>query len=136
MLLMSYLQTTRTAEEHNALLDRNKLRINCFKCNSDVQRYEELKNLNNYLHYRIVYTSYEGQLASAALTVDELRKKHVNVKLLEFDMTERQQEEARRWHRSPLFKILRSNPFLIFLALVANIPMMNKWRCRRFFWRM
>ena len=96
MLLMSSPQITRKAKEHNVLWDTIKSQVRCFKCNSDVQRYEESKNLKDYLHYRIAYTVYEGQIAFAVLTMDELRKKHVDAELLKFDMAERQRREAEK----------------------------------------
>lgn len=76
----------RTVEEHNALLDRIKSQVKCFKCNSDVERYDKLRNLKEHLHYGIARTTYEGCLTSAVITVDELRKKHVDAELLKFDM--------------------------------------------------
>lgn len=94
MLLMSSPQTTRTAEGHNTLRKIIKSQVRYFKCNSDVQRYEELKNLKKYLHYRIVYTTYNSRLASAVLTVDDLGKKHVDAEFLKFDMAERQRRKT------------------------------------------
>ncbi len=84
------LQSTSTPKEHNALVERMKSQVRCFKSNSDVQRYEELKGLKDYLHYRIACTAYENQLATVAVTVDDMRRKHVDAQLLKFDLAEKE----------------------------------------------
>ena len=113
---MSFSQTTRTPEEHNALRDIIKSQVRCFKCTTDVQRYEELRNLKDYLHYRIAYTAYEDRLASAILTVDEQRRSYVDAELLKFDIAERREREAEKWQWSPLFQIFRKWPLPNFSA--------------------
>lgn len=104
------LQSTSTPEEHSALVERMKSQVSCFKSNSDVQRYEELKGLKDYLHYRIACTAYENQLATAAVTVDDMRRKHVDAQLLKFDLAEKEREEAQKWHWSPVFQIFKKWP--------------------------
>ena len=106
----SLLQNTRTLEEHNALIERMKSQVMCFKSDSDVQRYEELKGLKDYLHYRIACTAYESQLATAAMTVEEMRRKHVDAQLLKFDLAEKGREEAQKWQWSPVYQIFKKWP--------------------------
>ena len=104
------MQTTRTPEEHNALLDRLKSQVRCFKSTSDVQRYEELKGLKDYINYRIACRTYEDQLETAAITVDELRRNHVDAELRKFDRAQKEKQEAQKWQWSPIFQIFKKCP--------------------------
>lgn len=110
VLATSCLQSTRTPEEHSALIERMKSQVRCFKSTSDVQRYEELKCLKDYMHYRIACSEYESQLATAAISVDELRRKHVHAMLKTFDLAEKERQEAEKWHWSPIFQIFKKWP--------------------------
>ena len=87
-----------------------KSQVRCFKSNSDVQRYEELKGLKDYISYRIACEAYEAQLETAAITVDEMRRKHVESQLLKFDRAEKEKQEEQKWHWSPIFQIFKKWP--------------------------
>ena len=116
VLHASCLQITRTPEEDDALQERMKAQVKCFKSNSDVNRYQELKGLKNYLNYRIACTTYEAQLAALASMVDKMRRKHVDAQLLKFDLAEKEREEAQKWHWSPVFQIFKKWPLPNFSA--------------------
>lgn len=49
----------------------------CFKCNSDVQRHKESKNLKDYLQYRIALRKYEANIAAAVVSFEDFRRNHV-----------------------------------------------------------
>ena len=100
----------RTPEEHNDLLERVKSEVKCFKSNSDVQRYDKLRGLKDYINYRIAREAYETQLATAAITVEELRRNHVEAQLRKFDLAEKERQEAQKWHWSPIFQIFKKWP--------------------------
>lgn len=110
------LQVTRTPEEDDALQERMKAQVKCFKSNSDVDRYQELKGLKNYLNYRIACTKYEAQLAASASMVDEMRTKHVDAELLKFDLAEKARQESHKWHWSPIYQIFKKWPLPNFVA--------------------
>ena len=107
-----HLQSTRTADEHNDLIDRIKGQVRCFKCNSDVQRYEELKNLKDYLHYRIARKEYEAKVAAAAVSFEDFRRNHVQSELNKFDNAEKARQEACKWGWSPLYQIFKKWPLM------------------------
>lgn len=71
--------------EHNDLLDRIKTWVRYFKCNYNVQRYEESKNLNDYLHFRIVRKEYEAKVAALAVSFKNFHRNHVDIELKTFD---------------------------------------------------
>ena len=48
------------------------------KCNSDVQRFEELKNLKDYLHYRISHMEFEAKATTAQISFEDFHINHVD----------------------------------------------------------
>lgn len=116
VLHASCLQITRTPAEDDALQERMKAQVKCFKSSSDVHRYQELKGLKNYLNYRIACTTYEAQLAASASMVDKMRRKHVDAQLLKFDLAEKAQQESQKWHWSPIYQIFKKWPLPNFVA--------------------
>ena len=59
------LHNNRSPEEHMAVLQNIKNQTRCFNSPSDVQRYEELMRLKDYLKYRIRTREYEAKLTAA-----------------------------------------------------------------------
>lgn len=70
----------------------------CFKSNADVQVYEELKNLNDYLHYCIKQKEYEAKVAVAKVSFKDFHRNHVEVEL------HRQSELADMWLNGDIIK--------------------------------
>lgn len=103
-------QNSRSPSEHNALIYRIKAQVRCFKCNSDVQRYEELKNLKDYLHYRLALKEYESKVAAAAVSFEDFRRTHVENELKKFDMARKARLEDDKWRWSPLYQIFKTWP--------------------------
>ena len=75
------MQNTKTPGEHSEFLDKIKTQVRCFKSNSDVQVYEELKNLKDYLHYHIQQREYDAKVATAKISFQDFRRNHVEAEL-------------------------------------------------------
>jgi len=75
--------------EHIELLTKIKAEISCFNSTYDVQRFEELLRLKEYLHYRIRTREYEANLAVVHGNIAELRSTYVNGKLAKYDNAEK-----------------------------------------------
>lgn len=93
-----------------ALLDKIKAQIGCFNSPSDVQRYEELMRLKDYLNYRICIREYEAKVAAAHGNVAGLRSQYVKAILDAFDDAERTRIEQEKWGWSPLYRIFKEWP--------------------------
>lgn len=102
--------------EHSALTDIIKAQVRCFKCNSDLQRYEELKNLKDYLSYRIARKEYDDKVAAAAVSFEDFRRSHVESELRKYDLGVKAREERCRWRWSPLFQIFKQWPLSNYAA--------------------
>lgn len=57
-----------------------------FKYNYDDQRYEELKNLKDYLHYHIAHKEYKSKIIVATLSFEDFRRNHVESKFEKLEM--------------------------------------------------
>jgi hypothetical protein len=101
------LQGSRTVDEHKTLIDRMKEKVRCFNNSTDIQRYDELMHLKEYLIFRLASKEYETKLVVANKDVDDLRKKFVEDELNKLDVAERTREEQDRWSWSPTFYILK-----------------------------
>ena len=101
------LHNNRSPEEHMAVLQNIKNQTRCFNSPSDVQRYEELMRLKDYLEYRIRTREYEAKLAAANGNAEELRSNYVKVKLDKFDTAEKNRVEQDKWGWSPLYRIFK-----------------------------
>ena len=88
------LQNTGHSVARDELIEKIKAHVMCFKCNTDVQQYEELKNLKDYLHYRIAQREYEAKVAAAALSFEDFWRNHVQNELKNFDLAEKVGQEA------------------------------------------
>lgn len=75
-----------------ALLQKIKAQIGCFNSPSDVQRYEELMRLKDYLNYILRIREYEASLAAAHGNIAELRTKYINEKLHKYDIVEKKSQ--------------------------------------------
>lgn len=71
------LQNTKNSAEHNEFIDKIMIYVRCFKCNADVQRYKNLKNLKEYLHYRIALMEYEAEVGTEAVSFKEFCRNYV-----------------------------------------------------------
>jgi hypothetical protein len=86
-------QNNCSPEEHIDVLQKIKNQIRCFNSPSDVQRYEKLMWLKDYLDYMIRIQEYEANLASANGSADKLHAKYVKTKLDKFDDAEKSRVE-------------------------------------------
>lgn len=75
------MHSTKITMEHSDLLDRIKAWVRCFKCNYNVQRYKESKNLKDCLHFRIVRKEYEAKVAALAVSFKDFHRNHVDIEL-------------------------------------------------------
>jgi hypothetical protein len=96
--------------EHIELLTKIKAEISCFNSTYDVQRFEELLRLKEYLHYRIRTREYEANLAAAHGNIAELCSTYVNGKLAKYDNAEKNRVEQEKWGWSPIYRILKEWP--------------------------
>ena len=103
-------QNNRSPGEHMKLLQQIKNQLRCYNISTDVQRYEELLRLKDYLEYRIRQHEYEATLLAANGNAEELRIKYVNEKLDEFDDAEKIWAEQEKWGWSPLYRIFKEWP--------------------------
>ena len=101
-----------------AVLQKIKNQIRCFNSTSDVQRYEELMLLNDYLDQRIRTQEYKTKVAAANGNVEELRAKYVKAKLDKFDDAEKCRAEQEKWRWSPFYRIFKEWP----LSTVPKSP--------------
>lgn len=104
------MQNTKTPGEYSEFLHKIKTHVKCFKCNSDVQVYEELKNLKDYLYYRIQQREYDAKVAAAKIRFEDFCKNHVEAELRKFDRAEKEKEEESKWKWSPLLQIFKKWP--------------------------
>ena len=103
-------QRKSSPAEHVALLEKIKAEIKCFNSDSDVQRYEELGRLKDYLEYRICTREYEAKLAAAHGNVAGLRSQYVKSVMDAFDDAEKSRAEEKLWGWSPLYLIFKEWP--------------------------
>src|ERR1700737_396727 len=103
-------QNDRDPEDHIALLTKIKSQIRCFNSPSDMQRYEELMHLKEYLNYIIQTREYEAKVAAAKGNIAELRNQYVKDMLEKFDNAEKSRAEQEKWGWSPLFSIFKKWP--------------------------
>ena len=93
-----------------AVLQKIKSEIRCFNSTSDVQRYEELMRLKEYLDYRLCLQEYEANIAAKYGNAEELRAEYIKAKLDKFDTAERSRAEEEKWGWSPLYQIFKEWP--------------------------
>ena len=103
-------QNNRSPKEHMVVFQKIKNQIRCFNSTLDVQRYEELMRLKDYLDYGIRTQKYEANLAVANGNAEELRSKYVKAKLDKFDDAEKSRAEQEKWGWSPLYCIFKEWP--------------------------
>ena len=107
---MLQVKHNRSAEEVVAVLQKVKDQIQCFTSTVEVQRFEELMRLKDYLDYRVRLREYEASIAAANGNADKLRAKYVEAKLAKFDEAEKIRAEQEKWGWSPLFRIFKEWP--------------------------
>ena len=100
-------QNNRTPEEVMDVLQKVKDHLRCFDSNSNVQRYEEIMRLKDYLDYRLRAREYEATVAALIGNAEELRAKYVKAKLEKFDIAEKSRAEEEKWGWSPLYRIFK-----------------------------
>ena len=76
-------------EDHVALFEKIKGQIACFNNTTDVQRYEELMRLKDYMNFKIETREYEAKVAEVHGIVAELRSHYVRAIVDEFDNAEK-----------------------------------------------
>ena len=108
--LSFFLQNTKTPGEESEFLEKIKTQVKCFKCNSNIQVYEELKNLKDYLQYCIQQREYDAKVAAVKASFEEFRRKHVEAELRKFDRAVKEKEEESKWNWSPLYQIFKKWP--------------------------
>lgn len=104
------MQRKTSPEEHVALLEKIKGQVACFNNMTDMQRYDELLRLKDYMDYRIEFREYEAKVAAAHGNVAALRKQYVDAVLAEFDDAEKSRAEEANWGWSPLYRLLKEWP--------------------------
>lgn len=104
------MQNNRSLDEHMVLLEKIKAQVRCFNNPLDIQRYEELVRLKDYLNFRIRTREYEAIVAAANVNVAELRNQFVQKKLNKFDIMEKNRAEYQQWGWSPLYHIFKEWP--------------------------
>ena len=105
-----WFHNNRNPDDHIALLQKIKAQICYFNTRDNMQRYEELMRLKDYLSYRICLREYEANLAVAHGNINELRSKYVNDKLDKYDNAEKNRAEQEKWGWSPIYRILKEWP--------------------------
>lgn len=113
-LFLPSFQNTREPVEHIALVEKIKAQVRCFNSPSDVQRYEELMRLKDYLNYKMRIRVYEANVAAAHGNIAELRSKYVQDKLEKYDNAEKIRIEQEQWGWSPIYRILKEWPLHAF----------------------
>src|ERR1700738_2569355 len=108
-VLMQF-HNNRSPDEHMDVLQKIMNQIRCVNSTTDVQRYEELMRLKEYLDYRIRSQEYEANIAAANGNAEELRAKYVKGKLDKFDNAEKSRAEQDKWGWSPLYRIFKEWP--------------------------
>jgi hypothetical protein len=89
------------------LVEKIKAQVWCFNNPSNIQRFEELVRLKDYLNFRIQTREYETIVAVANENVTKLRNQFVQEKLNKFDIVEKNLAEYQQWGWSPLYHILK-----------------------------
>ena len=117
---MNTLQNSRKPEEHSEFLDKIKAQVRVFKTNSDVNVYEELRNLKDYLHYHIEQREYDDKVAIAKVNFETFRRNHVEDTLQKFDHAVKEKEEESNWKWLPLYQLFRKWPLKNFRARPWN----------------
>ena len=69
------LQNTKRPGEHSEFLDKIKALVMCLHHNTDVEVYDEVKNLRDYLQYRIDEKEYNDKVAAAKGQLRGISKK-------------------------------------------------------------
>ena len=93
VLPVNTLQNSRRPGEHSKFLDKIKAQVRVFKTNSDVNVYEKLRNLKDYLHYCIEQREYDDKVATAKVNFETFRRNHVEDALQIFDRAVKEKEE-------------------------------------------
>ena len=114
MIQTKLFQNDRNPEDQNALLEKIKTQIRCFHSHSDVQRYEELKRLKDYLTYRNKIREYEAAVTAAKEKVEALRLNYVNETLEKYDNEHKSIMEERNWGWSLFYRIFLQWPLANF----------------------
>ena len=81
VLPVNTLQKSRIPGEHSEFLEKIKAQVRVFKTNTDVNVYNELKNLKDYLQYRIDLREYENKVAASKVNFETFRRNHVEATL-------------------------------------------------------
>jgi hypothetical protein len=84
-----------------------KKHVRCLNSNTDMQRYNELMHLKEYLNLRLASREYEAKQVAANKDVEDLRKRFIGDELNKLNLAERTREEQDRWSWSPTFCILK-----------------------------
>lgn len=102
--------------EYSDHVDKVKAQVRALESASDVSVYEELKQLKQYLHYRMEEKEYIEKAAAAKENFEDFRRKHVEDALREFDRAVKEKEEESKWKRSPLYQLFKKWPIKNFRA--------------------
>ena len=92
------------------IIEKIKAQVRCFNSPSNIQRYEELICLKDYLNFKIQTREYEDIIVAAHENVAELRHQFVQEKLNKFDIAEKNRTEHQQWGWSPLYHIFKEWP--------------------------
>ena len=129
------MQNTHTPGEHDEFLEKIKAQVRCFKTNSNAQVYDELKNLKDYLHYRIQQREYDAKVAAAKISFQDFRRNRVEAELRKFDRVEKEKVEEAKWKWSHCTRYLEGGLLEILRTDLGTTQMVSGRRCLLFIWR-
>ena len=89
-----FLQSIGQSINYDKLVDKINAHIICFRNDNNTERYQELKNLKTYLHYRIAHGDYDTKITAKTLFFEDFRRKHVEAEL----------------NKSPIFQVFQKWP--------------------------
>lgn len=112
---VQWMKEDRSGED-SEWAEKVKAQVRVFKQNSEMNVYEELRDLKTYLIHRKAVREYEEKLAVIKANFDEFRRKHVEEALEKFDLDNKEKQEELKWKWSPLFQLLRKWPLKNFRA--------------------
>ena len=105
-----FLQSIGQSINYDKLVDKINAHIICFRNDNNTERYQELKNLKTYLHYRIAHGDYDTKITAKTLFFEDFRRKHVEAELNKFNRAEKSKQDPLKWRWSPIFQVFQKWP--------------------------
>lgn len=132
---VQWMKEDRSGED-SEWAEKVKAQVRVFKQNSEMNVYEELRDLKTYLIHRKAVREYEEKLAVIKANFDEFRRKHVEEALEKFDLDNKEKQEELKWKWSPPCISYLESGLLKTLGLAhGTIRRRSGWTCLLFCWR-